>query len=529
MLKARFRILLKRCDMNLRYVPDLVVAACLVLHNLCIFHGESFDMEWVREAEVGLAGHGGRAIEDQRAGGTSMMELMETREVGIEEAMERAQGSDEGGSNDLGIEEHYQHLLLMPKETQHIATEMEVEPLQLLENIAPLPPDGEEVHGSPRSPRELWRKVKRKYHLVEFHALPDYLRDNEFILAHYRANWPLKQTLWSIFTIHNETLNIWTHLIGFIIFLGLTIYTIMKLPAVVPMPAIPGLPHLPNMSDLQKIPKDLLSSISASLTHLHVPEMITNAFPEGLNLHIPEVLSNCLPEALLSANRTNQCVLTSVKDDVANMIAPLFWKPIPRWPFFIFLGGAMFCLLASSVCHLFTCHSERVAYIMLRVDYAGIAALIASSFYPPVYYSFMCNPVLRNIYLTFITVVGIATVLVSLVPVFQNPEYRKVRAGLFFGMGLSGIAPVMHKLILFWGEPEALYTTIYEMAMGFFYGLGALVYATRVPERWKPGRFDIAGHSHQLFHVLVVAGAYTHYHAGLLYLKWRDMKGCVPH
>ncbi|MCO5598238.1 hypothetical protein L7F22_052330 [Adiantum nelumboides] len=218
----------------------------------------------------------------------------------------------------------------------------------------------------------------------------------------------------------------------------------------------------------------------------------------------------------------------SVKDDVANMIAPLFWQPITRWPFFIFLAGAMFCLLASSVCHLFTCHSERVNYIMLRVDYAGIAALIASSFYPPVYYSFMCNPVLRNIYLTVITAVGIASVLVSFVPVFQKPEYRVVRVGLFFGMGLSGIAPVMHKLLLFWGEPEALYTTIYEIAMGFFYGLGALVYATRVPERWKPGRFDIAGHSHQLFHLLVVAGAYTHYHAGLLYLKWRDMKGCVP-
>lgn len=219
----------------------------------------------------------------------------------------------------------------------------------------------------------------------------------------------------------------------------------------------------------------------------------------------------------------------SVRDDVANMIAPFLQKPITRWPFFIFLGGAMFCLLASSTCHLFSCHSKRVAYIMLRIDYAGIAALIATSFYPPVYYSFMCSPVLRNMYLTFITVVGIATILVSLLPVFQSPDYRNVRATLFFGMGVSGIAPIMHKLMLHYDEPEALYTTGYEIAMGLFYGLGALVYAARVPERWKPGRFDIAGHSHQLFHVLVVAGAYTHYLAGLLYLKWRDAKGCVSH
>ncbi|TYG99986.1 hypothetical protein ES288_A10G238600v1 [Gossypium darwinii] len=54
-------------------------------------------------------------------------------------------------------------------------------------------------------------------------------------------------------------------------------------------------------------------------------------------------------------------------------------RPITRWPFFTFLGGAMFCFLASN-------HSERLSYIMLRLDYAGIAALISTSLYPPVYY-----------------------------------------------------------------------------------------------------------------------------------------------
>ncbi|CAN1317264.1 Heptahelical transmembrane protein 4 [Linum perenne] len=256
--------------------------------------------------------------------------------------------------------------------------------------------------------QRLWKKVK--YQLVEYHSLPAYLRDNEYIHGYYRAEWPLKQILLSIFTIHNETLNVWT--------------------------------------------------------------------------------------------------------------------PITRWPFFAFMGGAMFCLLASSICHLFSCHSKRMAYIMLRVDYAGIAALIATSFYPPVYYSFMCNPFFCNLYLGFITLFGITTVLFSLLPVFQNPEWRTVRASLFSFMGLSGAAPILHKLILFWHQPEALHTTGYEILMGLCYGLGAVVYATRVPERWMPGKFDIAGHSHQLFHVLVVAGAYAHYRAGLVYLKWRDLHGC---
>lgn len=74
----------------------------------------------------------------------------------------------------------------------------------------------------------------------------------------------------------------------------------------------------------------------------------------------------------------------------------------------------------------------------------------------------------------------------------------------------------MHKLVLYWNQPEALQTTGYEILMGVLYGLGAVIYVTRIPERWMPGKFDIAGHSHQLFHVLVVAGAYTHYRDGLI-------------
>ena len=56
--------------------------------------------------------------------------------------------------------------------------------------------------------KRLWKKVK--YQLVEYNSLPAYLRDNEFILGHYRSEWPLKQVLLSVFTIHNETLNVWT-------------------------------------------------------------------------------------------------------------------------------------------------------------------------------------------------------------------------------------------------------------------------------------------------------------------------------
>ncbi|CAM8946876.1 unnamed protein product [Rhodiola kirilowii] len=400
-----------------------------------------------------------------------------------------------------------------------------VEQLQLQEDASLTSEATENHHGSCcSSPKEgngkrLWNKVK--YQLVEYHALPWYLRDNEFIIGHYRSEWPLKQIFISIFTIHNETLNVWTHLIGFILFLTLTVYTVMRVPQVIDLHSLPHLPDVLKRADLHKLRAELLTCLP-SLPHM--PSM--DQIPSLPVRQLFEEVNNCLPELFTHSNHTNVCVLRSVKEDVANIIAPLLMMPITRWPFYAFLGGAMFCLLASSACHLLSCHSARMSYIMLRLDYAGIAALISTSFYPPVYYSFMCNPFFCTLYMGFITILGIATVLFSLHPVFQNPEYRNIRTFLFCGMGFSGVAPIVHKLILFRHQPEALHTTGYEVLMGALYGVGALIYATRIPERWKPGKFDIAGHSHQLFHVLVVAGAYTHYRAGLVYLKWRDLKGC---
>ncbi|KAK2372513.1 heptahelical protein [Trifolium repens] len=371
------------------------------------------------------------------------------------------------------------------------------------DSIGLLENDDGECCGREGKGKRLWKKVK--YQLVEYHSLPAFLRDNEYILGHYRSEWPMKQVLLSIFTIHNETLNVWTHLIGFFLFLALTIYTAMQVPNVIDLNSLQHLPDFLKNADLHKLQSELLTCLPS------MPDL-QRLRDEISSWHIKELLYNCLPN--------------NVKDDLANIIAPLVISPITRWPFYAFLGGAMFCLLASSVCHLLSCHSERVSYIMLRLDYAGIAALISTSFYPPVYYSFMCYPFFCNLYMGSITLLGIATILVSLLPVFQTPEFRTIRASLFLGMGLSGAIPILHKLFLFWGEPEVFYTTGYEILMGALYGLGALVYATRIPERWMPGKFDIAGHSHQLFHVLVVAGAYTHYHAGLVYLRWRDLRGC---
>lgn len=326
-----------------------------------------------------------------------------------------------------------------------------------------------------------------KYRLVDFNDLPTYMKHNEFILGYYRSEWPWKETFLSIFSIHNETVNIWTHLIGFVLFLAIAA----------------GL-HAGDQR-MQKENEIMITTMNTTGYSFNVSSNLIDGSGSLIML---------LPQSILAFSPGNfsHTSITATGDEFT----------ITRWPFFTFLAGAMLCLLTSSACHLLSCHSEHSSYVMLRLDYAGIAFLIVTSFYPPVYYSFLCHPFYRNVYIGFITVFGLATILVSLLPVFEKPEFMFARAGLFLCMGVSGLVPIVHNLILNSHRPEVFVTAAYEMVMGSFYLLGVGFYVARVPERWFPGKFDITGHSHQLFHALVIAGAYTHYLAVLVYIQWRD-------
>jgi adiponectin receptor len=51
---------------------------------------------------------------------------------------------------------------------------------------------------------------KKKCDLIGYDDLPEWLKDNKFILGYYRCEWPMKETILSIFSIHNETLNVWS-------------------------------------------------------------------------------------------------------------------------------------------------------------------------------------------------------------------------------------------------------------------------------------------------------------------------------
>lgn len=195
---------------------------------------------------------------------------------------------------------------------------------------------------------------------------------------------------------------------------------------------------------------------------------------------------------------------------------------IPKWPWFVFLGGAMCCLICSSLAHIFSCHSRRFYLFFWRLDYAGISLMIICSFFAPIYYAFSCYPYSRLLYLSSITVVGSLAIFTLLSPALSSGRFRSFRATLFLTMGFSGVIPAAHAVILYWdNSPQVPVALGYEVVMGLLYAAGSGFYISRIPERWRPGAFDIVGHSHQIFHVFVVAAALTHSAATLVIMDWR--------
>ncbi|KAJ6594496.1 hemolysin-III related-domain-containing protein [Mycena capillaripes] len=195
----------------------------------------------------------------------------------------------------------------------------------------------------------------------------------------------------------------------------------------------------------------------------------------------------------------------------------------------IFLLGAFACFSCSAVFHSSLCHSERVAKYMNRVDYFGILALGTVNYFPNFHYAFFCTPQLRNIYIALMSVSGATGIYLACSPIYSTPAYRRMRTYTFFACGVVAIIPFLHAIWRNgWDETNSSISFGWIILEAVFYLGGALLYSERWPEYFWPGRFDLIGSSHQIFHVCSLLAVLSHYAAvkeGFLY--WHGQRGGV--
>ncbi|KAM0263407.1 hypothetical protein ACHAQJ_001263 [Trichoderma viride] len=178
--------------------------------------------------------------------------------------------------------------------------------------------------------------------------------------------------------------------------------------------------------------------------------------------------------------------------------------------FSFFLLTAIICLGLSTTYHTLMNHSSEVEQLWLRFDLVGIVILTLGDFVSGIYMVFWCEPLQRKIYWSMIGILGSLTIFIMLNPNFHGKKFRVFRALAFVGTGLSGFAPLIHGVKMFGFSQMMKQSGMpYYLIEGGFLLLGALIYATKFPESRYPGKFDIYGSSHQLFHILVVFATVT--------------------
>jgi adiponectin receptor len=64
------------------------------------------------------------------------------------------------------------------------------------------------------------------YKTVGFEEAPAYQQDNPFIRTGYRVDFAYSTCLVSLLKLHNQTCNVWSHLLGVPIFLAFGLFTL---------------------------------------------------------------------------------------------------------------------------------------------------------------------------------------------------------------------------------------------------------------------------------------------------------------
>lgn len=100
---------------------------------------------------------------------------------------------------------------------------------------------------------------------------------------------------------------------------------------------------------------------------------------------------------------------------------------------------------------------------------------------PCVYYGFYCTPPLQKTYYSLVSVLAAGCVYATLHPAFRRPKYRPYRAGMYAGLGLSFIIPIVHGITKFGWKTQYWRMSLDWMAVMTTFNLtGGALYALRV-------------------------------------------------
>nr|XP_026693935.1 membrane progestin receptor beta-like isoform X1 [Ciona intestinalis]XP_026693936.1 membrane progestin receptor beta-like isoform X2 [Ciona intestinalis] len=182
------------------------------------------------------------------------------------------------------------------------------------------------------------------------------------------------------------------------------------------------------------------------------------------------------------------------------------------WPVLIVTVSAILLTLCSSLAHLFHSRSSFQHCCWFMVDYFGITTFAYSSTVSHFFASSQLSYYNRIGWLNLLVFTLIACcgfLCMSFTQAgnrWQSVENaRKMKLwSTVFGY-LYGMLPIMHRYLINAENDHALY---YHKLQFICMLLCPLFYTSDLPQKLWPGKFDIVGHSHQIFHVFAALSCY---------------------
>ncbi|KAL4430423.1 hypothetical protein ABPG74_013273 [Tetrahymena malaccensis] len=417
---------------------------------------------------------------------------------------------------------------------------------------------------------------------------PQFVKDNMYILSGYRINFnSFKSITKSLFMVHNELVNIWSHFLGAILVIIFIIYLTTSFGNIdfvsVKQKLAENVTNRlePLIKDLKEFDESLNKKVLENIEIIKQDyNVIENNVVQNFNSLLNELtqlknevnqenvdkIVNKIKEFSIQdyyqyadiekLKEIKQNVLSGINDLKDDLIKQIDSKEfdwidfhmsdflhgnekvdtnqhhVSRWPIFVFLVTAFLCLLCSAAFHLFHAINPQYYKIFLRMDYAGVSLLISGSTFPIFYYGFYCNLELGYFYLACIGIASLVVFFVSLQDFIHTQKYFTMKSVMYGSLGIFAAVPIAH-LIYY----EFFYLTqngnfsfsnslVYYGLMGVCYLGGLTIYATRCPERYKPGQFDICGASHQLWHISILLAIVLTYVGSLINFYTRKMNLC---
>ncbi|VDP93375.1 unnamed protein product [Echinostoma caproni] len=197
---------------------------------------------------------------------------------------------------------------------------------------------------------------------------------------------------------------------------------------------------------------------------------------------------------------------------------------------FIYLCTTVLFLFTSACAHTFSCLSPIARHVCFFFDYVGITLYSAGS--AVCYYAYSLPKELMrpsayvgadvcDVYLFISVFLAIISTHLSCTTRFWITNFytKTIRLGAFVVLWAYLAIPVIWRALHceHWfphndssTECASMYYWMLEFGSAIIAGM---LYVSHFPEKYFPGKFDIFGHSHQIFHVFGASGAFNQYRA----------------